>query len=216
MPFTLEEFLGIFETFNHAIFPLQIIMYVVAVGMLVISIIRTRKYDMFIPIILGLIWIFVGLTYHILSFSSINNAAFIFGIAFIVAGILLIMNSFSKQTLKFGNTINLFSIVGWIYIFYSMIMYPIWGLSFGHGYPEVPLFGVVPCPVVIFTMGIFLLSRSKIAWYLWLIPSIWSIIGGSAAIKLEITQDFGLIVAGLGGLILILIRNRKLNQNLKS
>ena len=57
-----------------------------------------------------------------------------------------------------------------------------------------PLFGVAPCPTTIFTLGLLLLSNAS--WRLFVIPLVWSAIGGSAAVLLAVPQDYGLILAG--------------------
>jgi hypothetical protein len=70
------------------------------------------------------------------------------------------------------------------------------------------MFGVAPCPTTIFTFGILLWTIKKVPAYLLVIPFLWSIVGISAAINLRVPQDYGLVVAGFLGTILILIQNR--------
>ena len=42
----------------------------------------------------------------------------------------------------------------------------------GHVYPAAPMFGVTPCPLVIFTFGMLLLSRERAPWPLLVIPAL--------------------------------------------
>ena len=42
------------------------------------------------------------------------------------------------------------------------------------------MFGVTPCPVTIFTFGLFLLTVRRFSYWLLIIPFVWSLIGGSA------------------------------------
>ena len=58
------------------------------------------------------------------------------------------------------------------------------------------MFGVAPCPVTIFTFGLLLMTTGPISYWLLVIPFIWSLIGGSAAILLDIRQDWLLLVSG--------------------
>ena len=58
------------------------------------------------------------------------------------------------------------------------------------------MFGVTPCPVTIFTLGMFLLTTSPVPKGLLVIPFIWSLIGGSAAILLHVPQDWVLLASG--------------------
>jgi len=45
--------------------------------------------------------------------------------------------------------------------------------------------------------------------YVLVIPLIWSIIGFGAALSLGVKEDYGLLIAGVLGFILILFRDRK-------
>ncbi len=56
--------------------------------------------------------------------------------------------------------------------------------------------GITPCPVTIFTFGLLLTSVGVSTW-LYLIPLLWSLIGGSAAFLLGIPQDWVLLVSGV-------------------
>ena len=70
----------------------------------------------------------------------------------------------------------------------------------------------LPCPTTIFTFGILLWTDKRIPKYLLVIPLIWSIIGFGAALNLTIVEDYGLLVTGLVGTALILIRDRRRAQ----
>jgi Family of unknown function (DUF6064) len=41
---------------------------------------------------------------------------------------------------------------------YAAALYPLLGLAMGHPSSELPMFGVTPCPVTIFTFGMLLLT----------------------------------------------------------
>lgn len=97
---------------------------------------------------------------------------------------------------------------------YALVIYPALGYLLDHGYPAAPTFGV-PCPTTIFTFGILLCTDSRIPLYLLPIPLAWSLIGFWAAISLGITEDFGLLAAGLIGSLLIVLRNNRVPVSLQ-
>ena len=74
------------------------------------------------------------------------------------------------------------------------------------------MFGVAPCPTTIFTFGILLWATKSVPAYLLVIPLLWSIVGMSAAVNLRVPQDYGLVVAGVLGTVLILIQNRRVKR----
>ena len=103
---------------------------------------------------------------------------------------------------------NIYGITGAVFIIYALLIYPVLGHLLGHIYPKSPTFGL-PCPMTIFTFGLLLWTDSKIPKYVLIIPFLWSVVGFSAAVNLRIYEDFGLLLAGLLGTILIIIRDRK-------
>ena len=97
--------------------------------------------------------------------------------------------------------------VGWAFVVYAMVVYPIIGALSGHGYPNSPAFGLVPCPTTIFTFGLLLWSDRKVPKYLLVLPFVWSLIGFTAALTLGIREDYGLLVAGLVGTAMLIWRD---------
>ena len=209
LPFTVEQFLGVFENYNLAIWPMQEIAYILGIVALFLAIKKTRYAGRIISAILSFYWLWMGVVYHLIYFSPINKAAYGFGFLFVIQGILILIVGVIKPNISFKFKPDLFSITGSIFIIYAMIIYPILGSLLGHGYPQSPCFGVAPCPATIFTFGLLLLSDKKFPKYILLIPLIWSIIGFNAALSFGIREDIGLLIAGLLGTLMILYRDRR-------
>lgn len=203
MPFSTEEFLGVFNSYNNALFPFQVILFLSAVFIVYLVFSGKDSRNLLINLMLAFYWFWMGIVYHIIFFSSINPAAYIFGALFIVQGILLIKAGIADKKLEYtlAQGVNLYA--GWVIILYALILYPLLGIYFGHIYPESPTFGL-PCPTTIFTFGIFLWEAKKIPSYILIIPLIWAVIGFSAVINFGIKEDTGLIVAGITASWLIL------------
>lgn len=90
----------------------------------------------------------------------------------------------------------------------ATVLYPLIGAMTGHLRAELPMFGVTPCPVTIFTLGMLLLTRD-LPLLLLVILVMWSLIGGSAAILLQVPQDWLLLASGLIAIALVLAGGRK-------
>jgi len=212
IPFTTDEFLGVFEAYNLVIQPAQIVAYILGISAVVFGIKRSRYSSTIIFAILAVFWGWVGVVYHIYYFSDINQAAYVFGTFYIVQAILLLYAASTRIDLDFRFEYGVMSIVGAVFIMYAMVIYPILNYLFGHAYPGMPVFGITPCPLTVFTFGILLLAKAKVPLYLIAIPFLWSLIGISAAINLEIVEDYGLVVAGVIGTILIVLRKYEFIQ----
>jgi len=209
LPFTVEEFLGVFQSYNLAVWPVQIIAYLVGAFALYLAIKQPKYKDRIIAVVLSLMWLWNGGIYHIGFFSAINKAAFLFGALFIVQGLLFFWRGVVKNDLVFRFSGDRYSLIGGLFILYAMGVYPLLGAFAGHTWPHSPMFGVAPCPTTIFTFGLLLLTPNGIKKYLLAVPFLWAVVGLSAAVNLRIYEDFGLLVAGLLGTALILVRDRK-------
>lgn len=209
LPFSTEQFMDLFKNFNESIFPLQIVNYILAIVVL-ISIFRKNKFSsVVVSSYLSYIWLFMGIVYHFIFFSTINSAALTFGIFYIILSILIAYHGIIKKSLHFEIRNDFRSIVSLFLIFYSMILYSLIGFASGHFYPYAPVFGVAPCPNTIFTFGIILLHRGKIKPCIIVIPFLWSLIGFVAALKLGIYEDIGLLLSGIITVVLIILNYRK-------
>lgn len=210
LPFTYEEFINVFKSYNLAVFPAQIIAYALGLFSLVIFLFRKTQARI-INIILGGFWSFTGIFYHFLYFSEINRAAFLFGILFIAQGIIFFYQAFENRRLKYHLDLSKFDIMQFfaiIFFLYSLVIYPLLSQAFGHYYPYAPSFGITPCPTVIFTIAFLLLSENKLFLGFWIIPFLWAFIGFFAATQLGMIEDYGLLISALIAVFLILRKNR--------
>ena len=209
IPFTVEQFFDVFRTYNTAIWPVQVLAYVLGVVALALAFRESKLSTRIVSGILALFWIWMGIFYHIIHFSVINPAAWIFGIVFVLQGLLFLLVGTLFQRLAFRFILKPLPIIGACFILYATVIYPLLGITLGHSYPRSPMFGVAPCPTTIFTFGVLLWAIKPVPAYLLVIPLLWSIVGMSAAVNLRVPQDYGLVVAGVLGTALILIQNRK-------
>ncbi|MFO7914697.1 MAG: DUF6064 family protein [Candidatus Krumholzibacteriales bacterium] len=212
MPFTVEQFFEVFESYNLAIWPAQIAAYILGIAAVILAFRGDGIKERVAAGILALFWIWMGIFYHIVHFSRINPAARVFGFLFILQGLLFIITGTVRGRIRFRFSGGWISVTGFIFILFSMVIYPLIGKLAGHAYPGVPVFGVAPCPVTIFTFGLMLWVSRPVPVYNVLIPLIWSLIGTSAAFNLSVPQDYGLGIAGILGTVLLIVRNRRLKR----
>ena len=211
IPFTFDQFLNVFEQYNVAVWPAQV--FLSTIGMFAISLVLSRKSDLsrIVSLILSLFWIWMGIVYHLWFFSAINKVAIVFAAFFVLQGILFFIAGVLNQQLTFCFSSNLYGIVGSVFLVYALIFYPAFGYWLGHRYPAAPTFGL-PCPTTIFTFGILLWTIRRVPLYILAIPLAWSFIGVWATISLGMIEDFGLLVAGLLGSMLIIFRDTSIPQ----
>jgi hypothetical protein len=197
IPFTTEQFMDVFRDYNTDIWPIQIILYVLAVSTIMVTLFGFKIRNKFNTIVLSFLWIWMGLFYHLTYFTEINNAAYLFGSLFILQGGLFAYEGFIKDRLMFQYSLNLQGVAGAILVIYALLLYPLVGFFIsGHLFPSAPTFGL-PCPTTIFTFGLLLWTQKVFAKYLLIIPLLWAIIGFNAALSMGVIEDYGLLIGGI-------------------
>ena len=209
LPFGPDAFFALFEHYNRAIWPAQIVAYALALAALALAARPIAGAGRIVSVILALAWAWNGAVYHMTFFVTINFWADIFGLFFVVQALLLLWTGAMRGRLEFRFAGDAVSWIGAGLAVFAMIVYPALGWALGHGWPRAPMFGGAPCPMTIFTMAMLLLAAGRVPLYLAIVPVLWSLIGGTAAWFLGVTEDLALPVAGLGGLALILAKNRR-------
>jgi hypothetical protein len=196
IPFSQDQFFSVFEAYNVSLWPIQILFTGLGIVCIIVVVKNGLKNSRILFSILSFFWLWMGAVYHILYFSSINRAAYLFGSVFIVQGLVFLYFGAIKQKIQFNFNLDLSGITGLVLIVHALVAYPMISYFVGHVYPRSPTFGV-PCPTTIFTFGLLLFSTTRVPWFMILVPLLWSLIGFSAALNLSVTEDFGLAVAGV-------------------
>jgi hypothetical protein len=206
-PFTAEQFLDVIARYNHGVWPMPLVFYLLAPALVYLALRPGPARSRWIAAILASLWAWMGVVYHWIFFSEINPAAWVFGGAFLVQAALFAIVARRRHALRFRFTRDAPGITGAAFLAYALLLYPLLGALAGHGYPDGPTFGL-PCPTTIATFGLLLWARDRVPWWLVAIPALWSVLGLSAAVQFGITEDFGLIAAGVVGTVLVVLHNR--------
>jgi hypothetical protein len=207
LPFTVEEFFAVFARYNAAVWPAQAVAYALGVAAFAAAWRGGPRSGLPVALTLALFWATAGGVYHLGFFRAINPIASIAGAAFLVEAALLAIAG-ARGWLAFGRARGASAVVGAILAGYAAVLYPAINLAAGHALASSPAFGVTPCPVTIFTFGVFLLARPDVPTALLPIPFLWSLVGASAAVRLGVPADYGLGVAGVLGTALLVAGRR--------
>lgn len=207
IPFSTEQFLDVFGQYNSDVWPMQLVFYAFAMIALCLLFVNHSKRDLIINLLLSVLWIWMGLIYHLMYFSGINPVATAFGFMFIIQGFIFGYFGVLKEQIQYGAGKTISSAMGLILVVYGLFIYPLLSYSLGHVYPRTPTFGL-PCPTAIFTYGMLLFSVYRLSWYMYFIALLWSAIGFSAAIALSMTEDIALGLAAAIALAGFLMKSR--------
>lgn len=204
-PFTPEQFFDVFRRYNDAVWPAQFLL--LAIGIVVAAAAyranarSSRRWAQVALALLAGLWLWAGVVYHKTFFAQLTPAGEIFGSLFIAEAGLLVLSLWLNDA-PFSAAPHANTVVGSTLLVYALAVYPALTFVLGHPYPAMPTFGT-PCPVTIFTFGIFCLLPASVPRFAMAIPIVWVFIGSSAAISLDVPADAGLLVAAVAAVIVM-------------
>ena len=195
LPFTHDQFLNVFGAYNFALWPAVAILWLltaVAVGSFATGRVGSRP----LAGLLAVHWLWSGAVYQLAYFATINPAARIFGVAFILEAGLIGWFGVVRSRLHFqwSGARGIRSGLAAFFCLYAL-MYPLLALAAGFSWPRMPVFGV-PCPTTLLTVGSLLSLQSTGPRAVSIVPLLWCFIGGSAALFLGVVPDLALLLAG--------------------
>ncbi|MCC7507975.1 MAG: hypothetical protein IT464_01210 [Planctomycetes bacterium] len=207
LPFTKAEFFEVLRSYNEMLGPW--VLGLIAAGPFVLWACQRQERSCR-RAALGVLAFFAalnGAAYHWMFFTRINQAAWLFGGLFVAQAALLLLAAWRCPDVASAPP-AISRVAGWPIALYGLVIYGTIGFLC-RGAEFVPQFGAAPCPTIIFMLGVILLLRQPVPWWLLPIPIIWVVIGGSAAVLLGVPEDYGLIVAGALALPMFLLASGK-------
>jgi hypothetical protein len=212
MNFQLEPFLQILKDYNTDIWPMQIFAYIIGLIAIVLTFKNGKYSSKYISAIIAFYWLWTGIVFSLYYWSSNYSPASVFGWIFTLQGVLILYAGGLRSDIIFNYSHSYISVTGIIFVLYAMAGYPILGYFLNHIYPYSFPFGLVPCPVNIFTIGLLMWTSTSVPKYLLVIPFLWSL-AGVVPISVGIYEDIGMLAAGIIGTYIILKRDKIKKEN---
>jgi hypothetical protein len=209
LPFTVEQFHGVFRDYNTAVWPAQWFLVAMALAA-VAAVLRQRPWSgVAVSAILGFLWAWIALVYHLAFFARISPPAYGFAVLSAAGAIVFIWQGVVWRRLAFQWVPGLKATAGVVLIAFALVVYPVWSAYAGHPYPATPTFGL-PCPTTIFTIGLLCFAVPPTPRSPLIVPVLWCLVGAQAAFLLGVQPDLGLIAAGVVGVALLVPAGRQL------
>jgi hypothetical protein len=193
LPFSPDQFLDVFGAYNAAVWPVAVALWLVTTWTTV-ALVRGCARPRVTSAVAAIHWLWSGVVYHAIFFTTINPVAWLFAALFVLEAIALIHAGVVRHRLTFTCERSARGSIAIVFLAYSLA-YPLLVILSGHQPLRAPLFAV-PCPTTLFTAGLLLTAR-PVPVALLTVPVIWSLIGGTAAIVLHMMPDVMLFAAAL-------------------
>jgi Family of unknown function (DUF6064) len=204
LPFTPEQFFDVFARYNATLWPAVVVLWVTSFLICARLLLSRRRSDRLVSGLLAVHWGWAAVAYHIVFFTRINPAAWLFAAIFLIEAGLFFWIGVIRNQLSFESRHTAWSTIGWILVAYALV-YPAINAVQDASVLRIPTFGV-PCPTTILTGGLLLLASPR-SRMLAVVPVIWSVIGGSAAGLLGVSADNALPITGVALVLFELLRS---------
>lgn len=214
LPFTPEQFDGGLRAYNTTVWPAQILLVALALAAIVCVFVPHPWSGMSVSAILAALWAWLGLAYHLTFFTRVNPAAYGFAALSVIGALIFLWQGVIRRRLSFAVHLDMRMAIGLLLVVFALVIYPAWCVSAGRHYPSLPTFGL-PCPTTIFTIGVLATMVRPYPRSPLVVPVLWSLVGGQAALLLDVPPDLGLVVAGGVGAVLI-ARSKQSNHGLRT
>ena len=178
------------ELYNAAIWPGQLVALAagaaVALALVRPSAWRTRNS-------LGLLsacWLWVAVAFHLRRYATINWAAVEFAWAFGAEAVLLAVAALAGFW-QVEPVRGAGSRVGLVLFFFALLLEPFASPVLGRGWSRAEVFGVLPDPTAIATLGFLLLVRGRWRWAVMVVPVLWCLTTALTQLAMS-WPDFGI------------------------
>jgi hypothetical protein len=207
LPFTADILFSSVAQYNRALWPLPPVALLLGLAAVLLTVRPVRDGSRLIVGYLAASWLWTGIAWHLLHFSRLDFAAPLYGLLFVLEGLLLLWIAIrGRIAFRFRR-----KLVGWVGIALAMLAlaWPLVDRLAGLSWQAERVVGLAPVPTTVLTMALLLLVAGRTPWHLAIIPVFWTLVAGATAWILWIPQDLVLPVVGLGGFGLLLWKNRR-------
>jgi hypothetical protein len=178
--FSSRSYFRLIESYNAAIWPAHLLALVA--GVIVIGAIARPRLHLqrSAALVLAAAWGWVAWAYHVERYAEINTAAPYFAAAFAAQALLLCWLAYRP-----GNAVPAPQPLALGLTSFAIFAYPLLALARDGGqWRQAEVFGIVPDPTVVATLGVLLAWRAPAIFLL--IPVLWCLVSGATLMELKI------------------------------
>ena len=197
--FSPRVYWRMFELLNEALWPMQAATLAIGLAAMLLAILRPRRHERIIAILLAILWAFVGICFFWQRYATINWAAVYVAPVFALEALLfLILGGMNR--LPFDQR-GLPRIAGLALIAFALAAYPLLAPLSGRPWAEAEIFGIAPDPTAIGTLGFLLLARSRAPLVLLPIPVLWCLASGGTLRAMDEVQAWVPLALALSAVV---------------
>jgi hypothetical protein len=215
--FSLQTWYRLFERYNAAIWPAQIV--ALALGIWIGSGLHLPHRGSglhtwrgrVITAILAASWLWIAIAFHGTRYAKLSWVAVYFAWGFGLEALLLIWSGVIRGRLTFERRPDAIGRAGLSIYLFALLVQPVLGQLLGRQWRQIEVFGVAPDPTAVGTLGILLLTTGHTRWELIAVPAIWCAISGATLAAMNAPAAW--MVPAAAALVVILAAWRTLARS---
>ena len=193
--FSPRTYYRLFELYNAAVWPLQLVTLALGVAILILMLRGGAWSGRVVAAILALLWLLVAWAYLLERYDTINWAARYFAIGFAVQAALLAWAGAVRDRLRFdANTAT--GKVGIALLIYALAIHPLIAPLTGRSITQAEIFGLAPDPTAVATLGI-LVASARPSSPLFVMPMLWCLLTSLTLWTIESPEAPAVALLGL-------------------
>lgn len=179
--FSPRTYYRLFELYNAAVWPVHVA--AAALGLAILLSAR-RNDGRAVAAILGAVWIWTALAFHLDRYATINWAAVYVAAAFALQAAMLLWTGVARNKLDPTPSRRAADYTGPALFLFALCVQPAIGPLLGRSWTQAEIFGLAPDPTAVATLGILLIGRRP-HWHLLVVPLLWCAFTGLTLTAME-------------------------------
>ena len=192
--FTQRTYYRMFELYHDAVWPLQLAVLAIVIGIAVSLRRSDASRGVVISALLAMGWLWVGIAFHLQRYATINWAAKYFGAAFIVESALLVWYGVIRR-LPFRDPNDAMRRFAPVVFVASVVIPPLAVLAQDRGWSQVDLAWLTPDATAMMTLALLLGATPRAPRLLLVVPIAWCLIAALTLYALESPEAWVTVVA---------------------
>jgi hypothetical protein len=176
--FSAKTYYRLFELYNHAIWPAQLVAGAIGVAMLACVARSGAAAGRAACGLLAVCWLWVAWAFHAERYATISSAGIQFAVGFAVEALLLLWLGTVRGKLTLAPVRGAIGRASLGLLLFGMLGYPVLASLSGRPWRQIEFFGVAPDPTVVATLGVLAITE-RTPWLLLPIPLLWCAISGA-------------------------------------
>lgn len=173
--FSPRTYWRLVELYNQEVWPAQVLALGLGLALLLAAASSRPVAARGVAAALAGAWLWVGWAFHWQRYATINWAATSFAIAFWIEAGLLLLAAAAGGSARQGSAAV--GAAGWMLAVGGVVLYPLAAPAAGRPWAQTEVFGLMPEPTALATVGLLLLMR-RTSWLL-VVPSLALLVGAA-------------------------------------